>query len=88
MIRQIRGSNTDNKRKNCISRFQTTYIEVMKTYFERGAKPERIYEIFLNTKLVRDIFLDFVETIAETETDYAEILAEVFETMYIMDPRI
>ena len=82
LIRQIRGSNTDNKRKNCISRFQTTYIEVMKTYFERGAKPERIYEIFLNTKPVRDIFLDFVETIAETETDYAEILAEGFEAMY------
>lgn len=82
LIRQIRGSNTDNKRRNCISRFQTTYIEIMKTYFERGAKPERIYEIFLNTKPVRDIFLDFVETIAEAESDYAEILAECFETIY------
>lgn len=47
LIRQIRGSNTDNKRKNCISRFQTAYIEVLKVYFEKGAEPERIYEIFL-----------------------------------------
>lgn len=82
LIRQIRGSNTDNKRKSCIARFQTDYLEVMKAYFERNAKPERIYEIFLNTKPVRDIFLDFVEVIAETESDYAEILAECFETMY------
>lgn len=82
LIRQIRGSNTNNKRKNCISRFQTTYIEVLKAYFEKSAEPERIYEIFLNTKPVRDIFLDFVEVIAETESDYAETLAECFEVMY------
>lgn len=82
LIRQIRGSNTDNKRKNCISRFQVAYIEVLKEYFEKGAEPERIYEIFLNTKPVRDIFLEFVEVIAETESGYAEILAEYFEAMY------
>lgn len=82
LIRQIRGSNADNKRRNCISRFQMAYIEVLKAYFEKGAKPEQIYEIFLNTKPVRDIFLDFVETLAETEPTYAEILAECFEEMY------
>ena len=76
LIRQIHGSNTENKRKNCISRFQTAYIEVLKEYFEKDAKPEQIYEIFLNTKPVRDIFLEFVEVIAETESGYAEILDE------------
>lgn len=81
-IRQIRGSNTENKKKNSISRFQTAYIELVKEYFEKGDKPERVYEIFLNTKPVRDIFLDFVEVIAETDIDYAEILAEYFERMY------
>ena len=82
LIRQIHGSNADNKRKNCISRFQTAFIEILKEYFEKGAEPERIYEIFLNTKPVRDIFLEFVEVIADTESDYAEILAELFESMY------
>lgn len=82
LIRQIRGSSTDNKRKNCISRFQTAYIEVLKEYYEKSAEPERIYEIFLNTKPVRDIFLEFVEVIAETESGYAELLAECFEAMY------
>lgn len=82
LLRQIQGSNTDNKRKNCISRFQTAYIDALKEYFEKGVKPERVYEIFLNTKPVRDIFLDFVETISVVESNYAEILAECFETMY------
>lgn len=82
LIRQIRGSSTDNKRKNCISRFQAAYIDVLKEYYEKSAEPERIYEIFLNTKPVRDIFLEFVEVIAETEPCYAEILAECFEAMY------
>ena len=82
LIRQIRGSSTDNKRKNCIFRFQTAYIEVLKEYYEKSANPERVYEIFLNTKPVRDIFLEFVEVIAETESGYAEILAECFEAMY------
>lgn len=82
LIRQIRGGSTENKRRKCILQFQTAHIEVLKEYFEKGAKPERIYEIFLNTKPVRDIFLDFVEVIAETESGYAEILAECFETLY------
>ena len=82
LIRQISGSNTDNKRKNCIHRFQVAYVEVMKTYFEKNAKPERVYEIFLNTKQVRDIFLDFVEIIADVESNYAEILADFFEEIY------
>ena len=82
LICQIRGSRTGNKSRNCVFRFQTAYIDVLKTYFEKGARPERIYEIFINTKPVRDIFLEFVEVIAETRSDYAEILAEFFETMY------
>lgn len=82
LIRQIRGSNTSNKRKSCISRFQIAYIDVLKVYFEKGSEPKRVYESFLNTKPVRDIFLDFVEAIEETEPDYAEILAELFESMY------
>lgn len=56
LIRQIRGSNTDNKRKNCISRFQTAYIEILKEYFEKGAEPERIYEIFFEHQTSKGYF--------------------------------
>lgn len=82
LIRQIRGSNTDAKRRSCISRFQTEYIATLKLYYEKGANSERQYELFLNTKIIRDIFLDFVEVISETECNYAEVLADYFETMY------
>lgn len=50
LIRQIRGSNTDAKRRSCISRFQTEYIATLKSYYEKGANSERQYELFLNTK--------------------------------------
>lgn len=82
LIRQIRGSNIDAKRRSCISRFQTAYIDVLKSYYEKGSKPERQYELFLNTKVIRDLFLDFVEAISETVIDYAEVLTDFFEMMY------
>lgn len=82
LLRQIRGSNTEAKRKSCISRFQTAYIDVLKTFYEKDSTPERKYELFLNTKVVRDFFLEFVETISGTEPNYAEILTDFFETMY------
>lgn len=82
MIRQIRGGNTSIKRKSCIARFQEAYIEVLKSYYICNVKPEEAYNNFLNTKTVRDIYLEFVETIAETESNYAETLAESFEYLY------
>lgn len=82
LIRQIRRSDNAGKRKSCVSKFQTAYIDALKSYYEKSVKPERVYELFLNTKVIRDIFLEFVEAISETESEYAEILAEIFETMY------
>ena len=82
LLRQIRGSNTDVKRKSCTARFQTAYIDALKQFYEKGSTPERKYELFLNTKVIRDYFLEFVEVISETEMDYAEVLTDFFETMY------
>ena len=82
LIRQIRGGNTSIKRKSCIARFQEAYIEALKSYYICNVKPEEAYNNFLNTKTVRDIYLEFVETIAETESNYAETLAESFEYLY------
>ena len=83
LIRQIRGrSNTPVKRKNCIARFQEAYIEALKSYYICGVKPEEAFNNFLNTKPLRDIYLDFVEAVAETEDNYAEVLAEAFEYLY------
>lgn len=81
LIRQIQGSNNEAKRRSCISRFQTTYIDALKQFYEKDSTPEQAYEQFLNTKIVRDYFLEFVEAISETE-DYAEVLTDFFERMY------
>lgn len=82
LIRQIRGSNTETKRRNCILNFQTAYIDALKSYYEKESSPERKYELFLSTKVIRDVFLDFIETLSEVETDYAEVITEFFELMY------
>lgn len=82
LVRQIRGSNTVNKRKNCISRFREEYVEVLKPYYVYNVNPEEAYNNFLNTKPIRDIYLDFMESIVEVEDNYAEILAETFEYLY------
>ena len=82
LIRQIKGSTTESKQKHCINRFKDAYIECLKGFFEQGATPKRIFEIFLSTKPARDYFLDFVEAISETSQDYAELLVDYFEKMY------
>ena len=78
LIRQIRGGNTSIKRKSCIARFQEAYIEALKSYYICNVKPEEAYNNFLNTKTVRDIYLEFVETIAENRKQLCETLAESF----------
>ena len=82
LIKQIKGSSTDNKRRSCIARFRSEYIEAMKTFWVKGVKADQEYELFLYTKPARDLFLDFVEVVAESDSDYAELLAEIFEEMY------
>ena len=82
MIRQIRGSNTPIKRKNCIARFQEAYIEALKSYYICGVKPEEAYNNFLNTKPLRDIYLDFVETVADSRANSAyEDDLDVYKTL-------
>lgn len=56
LIRQINLSHTDNKRKNIISKFKTSYIEALKEYYKKNITPEQAYETFLNTITIRDIF--------------------------------
>lgn len=82
LIRQIQGSNIEKKRKSCISRFQEIYIDALKEYYICNAKPEEAYNNFVNSKPIRDIYLDFIEALAKTDENYAEILAENFEYMY------
>lgn len=82
LIKQIRGSVNSNKRKLCIGRFKDAYIEVLKNYWIKGVTAEQEFENFLNSKSIRDVFLDFIEAVAENDLEYAEIMAEIFEELY------
>ena len=82
IIKQIKGSNTDIKRKSCIARFRSVHIELLKTYFKKGIDGAQGFEAFISTKQVRDLFLDFVEVISEVEIKYADLLTDIFEELY------
>ena len=82
LIRQIRGSATEIKRKSCIARFKATYIDTMKSFWVKNVTSDQEYKLFLETKQVRDLFLDFVEVVAELDSNYAEMLAEIFEEIF------
>ena len=57
-------------------------LRFLKPYYVYNVNPEEAYNNFLNTKPIRDIYLDFMESIVEVEDNYAEILAETFEYLY------
>lgn len=82
LIKQIKGSSTDKKRKTCIARFKDEYIKTLKEFWIEHITPEQEFQQFLNTKTLRDIFLDFLEVIAEQDDNYAEILASIVEEIY------
>ena len=82
LLKQIKGSLTESKRRSCIARFKTAYIEALKSFWVKGVSCEDEFEQFISTKPIRDLFLDFVELIAEMDDKYAELVAQIFEDMY------
>jgi hypothetical protein len=54
----------------------------MKGFYIKNVDGKGAFADFLSTKQVRDFFLDFVETLAEIDDNYAEILTDIFEDMY------
>jgi len=48
---------------------QEAYIDALKDYYKGEMNPKEVYDTFLNMKPIRDIYLDFVETVAEMEDD-------------------
>jgi hypothetical protein len=82
IIKQIKGASTDAKRKSCINRFRNEFLEAMKGFYIKNVDGKGAFDDFLSTKQVRDFFLDFVEALAETNDDYADILTDIFEELY------
>lgn len=82
LVKQIKGSTNANKRNACVKKFISAYIDVLKELWTRSVTPEKAFEHFNDTKLIRDVFLDFVEAVAENDDEYATIVADIFEKLY------
>lgn len=82
LIRQIKGTNNAKKQSSCVNKFVEEYIETLKTYYEEGLKAKKVYEKYIETKPVRDVFLDFLPALAGTEESFADVISDTFEKMY------
>ena len=82
VIRQIKKSKTENQRRNLITQFRSTYVDTLKTFFIKSPTGEQAFLTFLDMKPVRDVFLDFVETIQEVDTTYSERIPAIMEKLY------
>lgn len=81
LVRQIKGSQSEKKQQSCVTKFIEEYIETLKTYNgHRDGK--QTFECFVEMKAIRDIFLDFVVALGETELPFADTICEAFERMY------
>ena len=83
LIRQIKGAKSEKKQKSCVSKFIEEYVEMLKTYREEGGRTgEQVYKCFLDMKTIRDIFLDFLSALSETELNFADVIGDAFERMH------
>ena len=83
LIRQIKGATTEKKQRSCVTKFVEEYINTLKTYFVQGIKGgQEIYERFLEMKPVRDVFLDFVVALGDSDLPFSDVMCDAFEQMY------
>ncbi|MDD3221015.1 MAG: TIR domain-containing protein [Lachnospiraceae bacterium] len=83
LVRQIKGSKSEKKQNSCVAKFIEEYVEMLKTYNENGSRNgKQTYDCFIEMKQIRDVFLDFLSALAETELNFADIVSEAFERMY------
>ena len=59
-------------------------MDILKRFFITSPTGEQAFQSFLEMKSVRDLFLNFIENIAESDTDsnYAETIASLFERLF------
>ncbi|MBS5027733.1 MAG: toll/interleukin-1 receptor domain-containing protein [Clostridiales bacterium] len=83
LISQIKGAENIKRQESCKNRFINEYVETLKTYYSEGAKNgKEIYDQFVKMKDIRDIYLDFIQVVSETELPIADTVIMSFEKMY------
>lgn len=83
LVRQIKGSQSERKQRSCVSKFIEEYVEMLKSYNGNGSRDgKHTYDCFVEMKAIRDVFLDFISALAETELNFADVICDCFERMY------
>lgn len=82
LVRQIKGTENSKKQQSCAAKFIDEYIRTMKEFRPDAHDGESIYKQFIDTKPIRDIFLDFLQTIDETELSSSDYIGSAIEKMY------
>lgn len=83
LVRQMKGSHSEKKQQSCVTKFIEEYVEILKTYNGQSAGDgKQTFECFIEMKAIRDIFLDFVPVLAETELNFADVICDAFERLY------
>ena len=83
IIRQIKGATTQKKQQSCVNKFVDEYIAALKSFYVQNIKDaEAVYTKYCETKPVRDVFLDFLPALADTELSFSDVMCNAFEKMY------
>ncbi|HAV16093.1 MAG TPA: hypothetical protein DCW91_02320 [Acinetobacter nosocomialis] len=83
LVRQIKGSQSEKKQQSCVTKFVEEYVGMLKTYNGQSSRNgEQTYKCFVEMKAIRDIFLDFVSALSETELNFTDVICNAFERMY------
>ena len=83
LIKQIKGASNKNKQEILVQKFVSQYIEDMKQYHGKGTMTaKQVFDTFIETKAIRDVFLDFLDVLIETDLDIGNELCTIFEQLY------
>lgn len=55
----------------------------MKQYYDKNIKDAKeVFNKFMETKVIRDIFLDFLDVLIELDIEVGDLLCDIFENLY------
>ena len=84
IIKQVKKpSNNMHKNNRLILEFSDAYIKHLENLrIEGKATPQGVYDKIVELKIIRDIYLDFLDSLLNTEIDLADVITSLTEKVY------
>lgn len=84
IIKQIKGCNSTSKKMALIKRFEDSYIQSLKDCRIQESKitPQMIYDKIVEMKTIRDIYLNFLDSLLISEVNLSQIISNLAEIVY------